>query len=92
MKIFADECVFSPTIRFLRECGHDEITVYDVNLNGHEDPELLAFATAQNRVLLTIDLDFSNIRHYPPQHHAGVIVLRIRSSTLQGTHAMLQRF
>ena len=92
MNIFADECVFGPTINYLRALGHDVVTVYDVDLNGHEDPELLASATAEKRVLLTIDLDFSNIRHYPPRHHNGVIILRVRPSTLKATHAVLKEF
>jgi predicted nuclease of predicted toxin-antitoxin system len=31
---------------------------------------------AEDRVLVTLDLDFSNIRAYPPSQHAGIIVLR----------------
>ena len=29
--------------------------------------------------------------HYPPSHHCGVIVLRIRPKTMDKVHAMLQR-
>jgi len=31
---------------------------------------------AEDRVWVTLDLDFSNIRAYPPSQHAGIIVLR----------------
>jgi len=33
-------------------------------------------AQSLDAILLTVDLDFANILHYPPQSHAGVIVLR----------------
>jgi predicted nuclease of predicted toxin-antitoxin system len=92
MNIFADECVFGPTIKFLRDKGHDVVTVHDFALNGHEDTEILAFATAYHRILLTIDLDFGNIRHYPPEHHGGVIILRVRPSTLGQVHIVLAEF
>jgi hypothetical protein len=31
---------------------------------------------SDDRILLTLDLDFANIRAYPPGEHAGIIVLR----------------
>lgn len=92
MNLFADECVFGPTIRFLQTEGHDIVTVHDFSLAGHEDTEILTFATAHHRVLLTIDLDFGNIRHYPPEHHGGVIILRVRPATLAQVHTMLAEF
>jgi len=92
MNLFADECVFGPTIRFLQNEGHDIVTVHDFSLAGHEDIEILAFSLAQNRVLLTIDLDFGNIRHYPPDRHAGVIILRVRPTTLAQVHTLLAEF
>lgn len=92
MNLFADECVFGPTIRFLQNEGHNIVTVHDFSLAGHEDVEILAFALTQNRVLLTIDLDFGNIRHYPPERHAGVIILRVRPATLAQVHTLLAEF
>lgn len=92
MNLFADECVFGPTIKLLGNKGHDIVTVHDFALNGHEDTEILATATAQRRVLLTIDLDFGNIRHYPPEYHAGVIILRVRHSTVEQVHTILVQF
>lgn len=40
------------------------------------DSEVLALAARFNAVLLTVDLDFSNIMDYPPSQHGGIIVLR----------------
>ncbi len=55
-------------------------------LAGHEDPPVLKAATDEGRVLLTFDLDFADIRHYPPGSHAGIVVFRLhdqRWATLQ---------
>jgi predicted nuclease of predicted toxin-antitoxin system len=90
MKLFADECVYRNTVESLRSWGHDVETVQDVGLIGHEDEDLLAHAIAQERVLITIDLDFSNIRNYPPKDHRGVIVLRIRPRELKQVHLVLE--
>ena len=41
---------------------------------------------AETRVLITLDLDFANIRAYHPEEYAGIIVLR---SKRQDKHAIL---
>lgn len=37
---------------------------------------LIAFATGEDAVLLTLDLDFANILDYPPADYGGIIVMR----------------
>jgi predicted nuclease of predicted toxin-antitoxin system len=71
----------------LREAGHDAISVVDEGLSGADDPPVLAAATAERRILMTFDLDFADVRHYPPGTHAGIVVFRLedqRWQTLQG--------
>ena len=43
---------------------------------GASDPRLLAACVAEDRILITLDLDFSDIREYPPGSHRGIWVLR----------------
>ncbi len=71
----------------LREAGHDVADVVGEGLGGEDDRPVLAAATAEGRVLLTFDLDFADVRHYPPDTHAGIIVFRLhdqRWATLKG--------
>ena len=60
----------------LRELGHDAETAISEGLAGATDPDLLAACVVENRVLITLDLDFSDIRVYSPGSHRGVWVLR----------------
>lgn len=62
----------------LRELGFDAASVYEQGLGGHPDPGILAVCKEENRVLLTLDLDFADIRRYPPKHLPGLIVLRLQ--------------
>lgn len=62
------------------------------------DADVLALAQTLDAVLLTEDLDFSNILDYPPQNYAGIIVLRympieeaLIDATLKQTLADLYR-
>ncbi len=67
--------------------GHDVESVVGEGLGGQDDPPILQAATDEARVLLTFDLDFADIRRYPPGSHAGIVVFRLqdqRWSTLEG--------
>jgi hypothetical protein len=45
-------------------------------LSGHPDVDVAQVCRAEQRVIVTLDLDFSDIRAYPPEDHAGIVVLR----------------
>jgi predicted nuclease of predicted toxin-antitoxin system len=56
----------------LRDAGHDVETVLEEHLGGNPDVKILDACQAENRVLITFDLDFSDIRLYPPSSHSGI--------------------
>ena len=90
MKIFTDECVYKITAALLRSWGHDVLTAQEAGLAGSSDNEILAYALKHERVLLTIDMDFSNIRHYPPKSHQGIIVAKMRPRNMDEVHKVLE--
>lgn len=68
----------SPTIAgLLAEAGHDTATVAQRGLGGAEDPDIASVCLAEGRILLTLDLDFADVRAYPPHRYPGLVVLRI---------------
>ena len=50
----------------LSDWGHDAKTVNDQRLQGVNDRALLELCDKEKRTLITLDIDFSNIRTYPP--------------------------
>lgn len=66
----------------LRALGHDVETALSEGLAGAQDPALLSACVAEDRILITLDLDFANIRAYPPGSHRGIWVLRPPQQTL----------
>ena len=56
----ADQCVGVPIVRALRHAGFDVVHASDV-MPGATDPEILAFAEKQGRILLTEDTDFGEL-------------------------------
>lgn len=81
MRFKTDENVHPDVAGYLHEQGHDAVTVWDQALRGTPDAHLAQVCQNEDRVLLTLDLDFSDIRLYPPEQFAGIIVLRLASQS-----------
>jgi predicted nuclease of predicted toxin-antitoxin system len=71
--------------------GHHADTAIAENLSGAEDPDLLARCTSERRVLVTLDLDFANIRRHPPGRLAGLVVIRLRHQSKPRILALIAR-
>ena len=76
MRFKVDENLPDEASDLLREAGHDSATVHDENLRGADDRVLAAQVQREKRALISLDLDFSDIRTYPPQDYDGMIVIR----------------
>ena len=80
MRVKLDENLPIQLKRLFTESGHDAATVVDEGLGGSSDTEIAAICIAEERVLVTQDLDFSDIRTYPPAEYAGIVVFRLSSA------------
>jgi predicted nuclease of predicted toxin-antitoxin system len=69
-----------------RDAGHEVEGVLDERLGGQGDAAVFAACQREGRVLVTLDLDFADIRQYPPGDNAGIWVLR--PSTQNITHLL----
>jgi len=72
-----DENLPTDLAQLMVSSGHDAKTVYDQQLQGVDDPVLMDRCDQENRILVTLDIDFSDITLYPPENHAGILVLRL---------------
>lgn len=55
------------------------MTIHDQRMVGQPDPIVVGVCQREGRALVTLDLDFSDIRAYTPVNYPGVIVLRPRT-------------
>jgi predicted nuclease of predicted toxin-antitoxin system len=72
--------------------GHDAHTCHDESLQGAADGAVFAAASGEGRTLITLDLDFADIRRYPPGGHPGVVVLRPARADVDSCVAAVARF
>jgi predicted nuclease of predicted toxin-antitoxin system len=56
--------------------GHDVLTVADEKLLSHPDTDVAAAASREQRILFTFDVEFADLRKYPPGSHPGIILFR----------------
>lgn len=67
------------------------MTVYEQNLGGHPDTEIADICRQETRALITLDLDFANIRAYPPSLYPGLVVLRLADQSRPSVLTSLRR-
>ena len=76
MKLKFDENLGNRHAEVFRIAGHDVLTVRDQGLQSGSDPTIFDACCAEQRCLITLDLDFANVLRFPPADSAGIIVLR----------------
>ena len=76
-KFKLDENLPTEAADMLRSAGHDAVTVMDEQMGGQPDADVASLCQAEGRAVVTLDLDFADIRVYPPADYSGVIVLRL---------------
>ncbi len=63
--------------RLFPSAGHEVSTVPEQNLCSARDRVLIRAYRAEDRCLVTLDLDFSNPFLFPPWEFSGIAVLRL---------------
>ena len=77
MRVKLDENLPVQFKRLFEESGHHADTVIDEGMAGAADAEVMAACLAEDRILVTLDMDFADIRSYPPSEFPGIVVLRL---------------
>lgn len=89
LRIKLDENIPIKALRELRRLGHDVETAEAEGLAGAADAVVLDACRSEDRLLVTLDLDFASIQNYPPSAHRGIWVLRPGSQTVDAVLAVL---
>ena len=91
MKFKLDENLPIEASVMLRDRGYDAHSVYDEQICGAADPSIAQICREEQRILLTMDLDFADIRRFPPSLHFGIIILRLERTDRDSVIAMIPR-
>jgi predicted nuclease of predicted toxin-antitoxin system len=76
MRFKIDENLPVETADILKHAGHNAETVHSESLTGVNDQNLSEVCQQEERILLTLDIGFADIRTYPPEGFPGLVVIR----------------
>ena len=80
MRFLVDACVDVGVNHWLREQSYDSIHLRDEGLQALPDEEVFAKAGTEERVIVTIDLDFGEILSFSGEKIISTITFRVRNT------------
>ena len=93
MKFKLDENFGSRTQHLFQAYGHDVQTVRMQGLQGSSDVHLFEVCRVEQRCLVTLDLDFADVLHFPPSLTNGIVVIRLpRNPSLALLEQLVHQF
>lgn len=90
VRILADIHISPRTVRFLNELGHDVMPMTSVLAPTAGDDEIVSEAIELQRVVLTQDLDFSEIVALSGRTEPSVVQLRLSDSKVENVNRRLE--
>lgn len=91
MRAKLDESMPGEAAEILRSAGWECDTVHAEGLSGAHDQQIADVCRVESRVLVTLDLDFADIRAYPPEAYSGIVVLRLPTPSRDSVMRLLGR-
>jgi predicted nuclease of predicted toxin-antitoxin system len=83
LKFLLDENLSSLFIEKIKQKYPGSVGIFDIGYDGKDDIEIYDFLKHHEYILITFDLDFSDIRKFPPEFVEGIIVLRFKNKKIQ---------
>jgi predicted nuclease of predicted toxin-antitoxin system len=92
IKIKLDESISRHLKQHLQQEGYDVFTAVEEGLLGKSDVEVGAAAKSEKLILFTLDLEFADLRKFPPGTHPGIILFRPHSMGPLATNRFIVNF
>ena len=92
IKLKLDENLSVHLKNTLSSMGYNVRTAGEEDLLGRPDIEIASAARREERVLLTLDLEFGDLRKHPPGKHPGIVLFRPRSLGPLGVNRFVEGF
>jgi predicted nuclease of predicted toxin-antitoxin system len=90
MRFLADAGISPKTVDFLRETGHDAVHVRDLGMQRATDLLLVERARADDRIVLTFDLDFGGILALGVLVRPSVVIFRLTDERADSVNRRLE--
>jgi predicted nuclease of predicted toxin-antitoxin system len=91
LRLKVDENLPFELVLLLRAAGMDVCHALDQQLGGKPDREVARICATETRALVTLDLDFADVRKFPPGRYPGILVLRLRRQDTESVLSVFRR-
>ena len=91
MRFLLDENADYALAGFIAALGHDVTSVTDDYTRSSADPDVLAIANRENRVVINNDKDFGELVFRQRLPHKGIILFRLGNEAIDLKKQWLQR-
>jgi len=93
VKFKLDENFGTRTQRLFHAAGHEVQTIREEGLQGYSDQHLYEVCCAEQRCLVTLDLDFADVTRFPPARVNRIVVIRVpRNPSLALLEQLVRQF
>jgi predicted nuclease of predicted toxin-antitoxin system len=89
MKFLVDMPLSPKTVSFLINLGYEAIRVRELGMAKSKDKEIFNYASEQDMVILSADLDFGNILAYTQSIKPSVVIFRLRDPCPEHVNSLL---
>jgi len=93
MRFFLDANMPRSAVSAVTKLGHQVEFARDIGMANAPDEAIAARARETQAVIVTRDMDFADVRRYPPEEHPGIVVLRLPDDAVASeVVTVLERF
>lgn len=90
MKFLADMPISPKTVSYVRSLGHDIYRISEKGLPKAKDSEIVDRAIKEQRIILTMDLDFSAIIAKSQKSTPSAIIFRLSDESYENINILLK--
>lgn len=80
MRFLIDANLPRSIVALMSGLGHEVEFARDIGLGAAPDAAVADHARVRRAVLITRDMDFGDVRRYPPEQYSGLVVVRLPDS------------
>jgi predicted nuclease of predicted toxin-antitoxin system len=92
LRIKLDENISRHLKSSIETFGHNVQTVEEENLLSEPDTKIAFVSKSENRMLFTLDIEFADLRKYPPGNHPGIVLFRPRNKSIPTVNQLILDF
>ncbi|MEW6040845.1 MAG: DUF5615 family PIN-like protein [Elusimicrobiota bacterium] len=91
MKFLVNLCLSPKTLITLHSLGYEAVRVNQLNMSKSTDAEIFEYAAKNQMVVLTADLDFSQVLAYTKYDKPSVVIFRLETPSFERVNNFLTK-